>query len=375
VGKDLKKIVVSAVNFTEGGPLSILKECLEYLSSDLAGSYEIIVLVNDERLFNYKNIKFYSFPRAKKSWLLRLYYEYIYFLSFSKKLKPFLWLSLHDITPNVKADIRAVYCHNPSPFYKLSFKDAFLAPKFALFNLLYRYLYSLNIKMNNFVIVQQDCLRNKFRRLTKMGQIIVAHPQTVLGVSSEKQVYPALESSTTFFYPAFPRVFKNFEVICKASEILLKEGVCNFQVKFTISGDENRYSRHIFNSFRHIKNIKFLGIQSRDAVFDLYNSANCAIFPSKLETWGLPITEFKKYNKPILLADLPYAHETLGVYDKAIFFHPDNHEQLADAMKGLINRTAVFEKTEANAIPYPFAQNWKELFDILLYRKPAIPLK
>jgi glycosyltransferase involved in cell wall biosynthesis len=208
-----------------------------------------------------------------------------------------------------------------------------------------------------------------------MGQIIVAHPQTDLGISSEKQVHPVLELSNAFFYPAFPRVFKNFEVICKASEILLKEGMYNFQVKFTISGDENRYSRHIFNSFRHIKNIKFLGIQSRDAVFDLYNSANCVIFPSKLETWGLPITEFKKYNKPILLADLPYAHETLGMYDKAKFFHPDNYEQLADAMKELINRTAVFEKTEANIIPAPFAQNWKELFDILLYRKPGIPPK
>ena len=105
MGKALKKIVVSAVNFTEGGPLSILKECLEYLSTNLTGTYEIIALVNDKHLFGYENIKFYLFPRAKKSWLAclltRLYYEYIYFLSFSKKVKPFLWLSLHDITTNV----------------------------------------------------------------------------------------------------------------------------------------------------------------------------------------------------------------------------------------------------------------------------------
>ena len=87
MGKGLKKIVVSAVNFTEGGPLSILKECLEYLSTYLAGSYEIIALVNDERFFDYKNIKFYSFPRAKTSWPARLYYEYIYFLNFSKRIK------------------------------------------------------------------------------------------------------------------------------------------------------------------------------------------------------------------------------------------------------------------------------------------------
>lgn len=51
-----------------------------------------------------------------------------------------------------------------------------------------------------------------------------------------------------------------------------------------ISGSENRYSRYVYNSFKYIKNIKFLEIQSRDNVFELYNMANCVIFPSRLET-------------------------------------------------------------------------------------------
>ncbi|MCX5694874.1 MAG: glycosyltransferase family 1 protein [Candidatus Omnitrophica bacterium] len=274
MGKDLKKIVISAVNFTEGGPLSILQECLEYLSRDLVNSYEIIVLVNDERSFDYKNIKFYSFPCAKKSWLVRLYYEYIYFLSFSKKLKPLLWLSLHDVTPNVKSDIRAVYCHNPAPFYKLSLKDIYLDPKFALFNLLYRYLYSVNIKKNNFIIVQQDSFRNKFKRIIGTGRIIVSSPS----INLEKQLHFISGIKNVFFYPAFPRVFKNFEIIGKAVEILLKQGVSDFQVMLTISGSENWYAKYIYNSFKHIKNIKFLGTQNRDKVFEMYNNSSCVVF-------------------------------------------------------------------------------------------------
>ena len=68
-----------------------------------------------------------------KSYLHRCYYEYFYFKKLSDKYKPFLWLSLHDMTPNVEANIRAVYCHNPSPFYDISIKEFFLDPRFGLF--------------------------------------------------------------------------------------------------------------------------------------------------------------------------------------------------------------------------------------------------
>ncbi|MCX5668690.1 MAG: glycosyltransferase, partial [Candidatus Omnitrophica bacterium] len=237
--------------------------------------------------------------------------------------------------------------------------------KFILFKLFYRYLYAINIKKNNFVILQQDSLRKRFRQLTGVSNIIVAHP----GISSGIKVSSLSGDENIFFYPAFPRVFKNLEVICRAAEILLKEGISNFQVVFTVSGTENRYSKYIYNSFKHIKNIKFLGIQSRDKVLELYRRASCVIFPSKLETWGIPITEAKLFSKPILLANLEYAYETLGTYDKVKFFNPNDFQQLAALMKGLINKTVVFEKIEAKVIPPPFSQSWKELFDILLREK------
>jgi len=366
--KEKKKIVVSGVNLTEGGPLSILKECLDYLAVNLAVEYEIIALVNNERIFNYPNIKFYAFPLSKKSWFIRIYYEYIFFFWFSKKTKPYLWLSLHDITPNVVADIRAVYCHNPSPFPPLTLKDILLGGyKFVLFKLFYRYLYAVNIKKNNFVILQQDSLKDKFIQLTGTSNIIIAHPSIHL----RNQGKPAVETenSSVFFYPSLPRVFKNFEVIGRAAAELLKQGVDNFQIIFTISGRETRYARHIYNSFKHIKNIKFLGLQSRENIFEFYKSSGCVIFPSLLETWGLPISEAKSFSKPILLADLDYAHETVGVYDKVKFFNPEDHVQLAGLMKAVMERQIVFDKTEVRKIMTLSSNNWKELFGILLYSK------
>ncbi len=357
----MRKIIISAINLSQGGAMTILKECLDYLSENLTNKYEIIALVHNHNIFNHKNIKFYSFPKSKKSWLARLYYEYVYFYSFSKKLKPYLWLSLHDMTPNVKTDIQAVYCHNPSPFYNLTLKDVCLDFRFALFNFFYRYLYLINIQKNDFLIVQQEFLRKKFMPWTT-AKIIVAHPT----INPKLDVAILKEDENIFFYPALARVFKNFEIICKACEILLKEGVDNFQVFFTISGNENKYAKYIYNSFHSIKNIKFLGMQSREDIFKIYNNASCVIFPSKLETWGMPITEAKHFQKPLLLADLEYAHETLGDYNKVNFFAPDNPQQLALLMKNIISKKSNFEITKQQTVNPPFTQNWQELFDILL---------
>ena len=366
--KPLKKtIIVSAVNLVEGGPLTVLQECLGYLSGNLSEEYEIIALVNKKELASFKNIRYFEFPKAKKSWLMRLYYEYIYFRRFSKEIKPHLWLSLHDITPNVRAKILAVYCHNPAIFYKLNLKEILIEPKLWLFNLFYKYLYMINIKRNNWVIVQQSWIRENFKKLFKIENIIVAHPdvkQTV--IDKRNRCAPEQNGKFIFFYPALARVFKNFEIIGEAARILTDQGLNNFEIYLTINGTENKYSNLIYNKYKGIPSIKFIGIQPKEAILDYYSTVNCLIFPSKLETWGLPINEFKDFSKPMLLADLEYAKETIGDYDKVKFFDPNNPKQLSDIMKDTIQNKTVFDKTKAKIIPNAFASNWNSLFKMLL---------
>jgi len=359
------KIIISAINFTEGGPLSILKECLEYVYIHLSNKYDIVALVHSRNAFEFKNITYLEFPQSKSSWFYRLYYEYYYFKRLSERLNQVLWLSLHDITPNVQAKYRAVYCHNPSPFYKFNIKLLSIEPRFAIFTLLYKYLYKINLKKNSYVVVQQDWIRKSFIDMFGVNNIIVAYPESK--VSKKGDINPTDCNVFTFFYPAFPRIFKNFDVICKAAEILYNDGIQNISIMLTITGSETRYSRMIRDTYGHIPILKFIGIQSREMVDELYINADCLLFSSKLETWGLPITEFKKFNKPIILADLPYAHETIGLYDKAKFFEPDDSVTLANCMKRLIHKDLQFDSTSLNLPAHPFTTSWGQLMSLLLH--------
>ena len=362
-----KIIIISAINFSEGGPLTIYKECLKYLQENFLEEYRIIALVHDKSLFlEYKEkIEFIEFNDSKKSYLKRLYYEYIFFKKLSKKLKPYLWLSLHDMTPNVVADKRVVYCHNPMMFYKMTKEERKKSFKLFLFSKFYKYIYKINIKKNNYVIVQQNWIRKEFKKAFGIENIIVAHPEVNLeALKIDKNIEVEKNS---FIYPSFPRVFKNFEVICKASEILENKNIKNFKVYLTIDGSENIYSKEIVEKYKKQECVKFIGLQSRKNLMNYYNKTETVIFSSKIETWGLPVTEAKAFKKKLILADLPYAHETLGNYEDVFFFNPDSAEELALKMESVINKKNIsFDGNICKKIEQPYSNSWKELFEIIL---------
>lgn len=359
-------IVISAVNFRSGGPLSVLNDCLQYLDYSLSSKYKIVALVHDKSIVNKtENIEYIEFPKSVSSYFFRLYYEYIYFNKLSKALKPYLWLSLHDMSPKVEAKIQAVYCHNPSPFYRVALQELFLDPKFVLFSWLYKWVYRLNIEANDYVIVQQEWLRNKFIKMYNIKNIIVAYPDININISSNA-IQSSASEKVRFFYPSFPRVFKNFEIICEAASRIQKKYQDRFEILLTINGNENRYARWLYNNYSHLENIKFVGLQSREKVYEIYAKTDCLVFPSKLETWGMPISEFKNYDRAILLADLGYAYETIGNYDKVKFFDPDNPEVLAQLMGQVVEGDISFDDNNVIKPLNPHSTNWSGLFEILL---------
>lgn len=367
----MKVIVVSAVNLRSGGPLSVLNDCLRVLNDEFSVSYKIIALVHKKELFDrYKNIQFIDFPKSAKSYFYRMYLEYFYFKRISKKVLPYLWFSLHDITPNVIAERRAVYCHNPSPFYRFSLREFLLDPSFFLMSIFYQFFYSKNIHENDHVVVQQDWLREEFKRRFHVDNVLVAYPSldSVSSMASDVSldIKSGIQDKFVFFYPAFPRVFKNIDFLCEAASILQSNGFFDFELWLTIDGSENKYSKFIVDKYSDIECIKFKGLQSRESVFEMYGLSDALLFPSKLETWGLPITEFKISNKPMLIADLPYAHETVGDYQNVTFFPLSDAGALASIMQDLVSNSFLPQGNLSRKPNGPYVSSWKELFDFML---------
>ncbi len=368
-----KIVVISAVNITDGGPLTVLRECLDAAVQCLYTDWKIIALVHNKELLKglkTNRIKVIEFPNAKKSWLRRLWLEWVYFDFISRGLKPNIWLSLHDITPRVQAKYQAVYCHCPAPFHKVTWPEAYFDPKFAMFCFFYDWIYRAFIFRNSTVVVQQEWLRQAFQKRYQHPNILVAYPTRKNSSSTSLSSLPLGEFSRDrkliMLYPVLPRVHKNFEVICDAvRELPLSVTDC-VELRLTVSGTENRYANYIYKCYSRQSNIKFIGHQSKQDMEKEYQHCNLVVFPSRLESWGLPISEAKALGKPLLVADLPYAYETVGNYSAVTFLPANDYLAWSNVIEKIIKGVHTFDQHIYSLPDEPFASDWFAFWNFLV---------
>lgn len=358
-----KNFIISGVNLTEGGTLTVFRDCLrhavQYLDND---EWNIIAIVHDSELFDLPSIEYIEMPEIKASWLKRLKFEYYDCRTLSKELNADFWLSMHDMSSCVGDVPQAVYCHNPMWFYKMPLKQVLSEPKLFLFSKLYSSLYGLNIQANKVVVVQQEWIRKAFEEKFNHNNIAVAHP--VVNDTSECSCVKT--SGNRFIFPTLSRSFKNIEVLLNAWKLLLKDPSWAGSLVVTIDGTENAYATSLVKKFGNLKGVEFTGRISYSEVQHYFTQSDCLVFPSKLETWGLPLSEAKKHGLAILAADLPYAHETSGKYNGVSFFSPDDSQSLADNMKKFSVGDLKLDETKATKYKEPFAKNWNVFFELLL---------
>lgn len=330
----MKRIVISAVNLNQGGTLTIAKELLSEL--DNRENIKTVAIVHNKKDYpSFNRVKLVEIKHIKKSWLKRLLFEYICSARISKRLRSDYWICVHDMSARITHGKQYVYCHNPSPFYNdLKLKDLKYDWKFFLFVVFYSFLYRINIKRNTNVFVQQQWLARAFEDNYNLKNVVVTHPE-VYSCSNVMKELSSGDKTIRIFYPSVPRLFKNFEIILDVADQLNSLGNNSIVFVLTLSGKENKYAKELYERYHHLPNVLFIGYLNSERMQEEYLASDVLCFPSKLETWGLPISEAKKYGLRLMLADLPYAHETAGNYSKVCFFDPLNASDLLKKIIGI----------------------------------------
>jgi len=341
-----KKIILSGANITSGGPLTIFNDALRELSQ--IDGYEIIAVVGNKAIF-YKsdNISFIELPNYKKFIPLKFYYEYFYFKSISKKIIPDVWISLNDFTPNVIANSVFTYFHNASIFFKIEWSDFLFSRRVIFQKIYYAIFLKFNIHKNKKFIVQQNWIGKAIsdRYNLPLNQISVFKPSGIIDKNNEDLVVSNANKNQNdkfvLFYPTRAYGYKNIEIICDALDVLWHDcSIKNIELRLTIDENENGYTRFLKKKYHQLP-IVWLGAISRDEVENNYKEVTVFVFPSRLETWGLPLSEFAKYKKPIFAIDLGYVYETLQDYPYLAFFKPNDVNRLAELLKDSIENTDI----------------------------------
>lgn len=105
--------------------------------------------------------------------------------------------------------------------------------------------------------------------------------------------------------------------------------------KLYIVGVYNRVFGQTTGLDANAENIRFLGRVNDQELVRLYNQADCFVFPSLYEGFGLPLIEAMACGCPVLTSDIPVLKEVCG--DAAIYFNPYDINNINDTIIQYLN--------------------------------------
>lgn len=133
-----------------------------------------------------------------------------------------------------------------------------------------------------------------------------------------------------FVYVSDGQPHKNHLNLLKAWKILAQKQIFP-ELAITLP-DRDAFLKTLIKSESELNHLKIhdLGMISNEAVFSLYGQSGALIFPSKLESFGLPLIEASQYGLPIIAPELDYVRD---VCEPAQTFDPNSPASIARAVE------------------------------------------
>ena len=342
------RIVVNDIAASNGGALSILKDFYSYVKFDTQNEW--IFLLGDNYLEETDNIKIVTFPDVKRNKLKKVMFDLFNGAKYINQLNADVVLSLQNIITFGVKSRQIVYIHQVLPFQTVKNFSFFKRAErvFAIYQKIIGKFIVLSAKKADKVIVQTEYMKKLLMSKTKIkaDKIVCIMPNVeILDNYANGKTF----DNHMFFYPTSKAVYKNNECIYNACKILRDRGIDNFEVKLTIEDDA------------HVDNIKYVGRIPRDEVLVEY-SKSTLLFPSYIESFGLPMAEARNIGTVILASDCGFSREVLSRYDNSYFFDYSNPRELADLMEKVIK--GIIVKKDIKAIPR-MENSWSILMKVL----------
>lgn len=339
-------IIVNATALDQSGALSILRQFVKNIPYDNRKWY---VFVSPIVSVKSPNPNVYIVPiKGVKSMHKRLWWDAFGLKRWllRHRIEPIAAISLQNTGFNVGKKIPTyIYYHQPIPFFPFKWNPFKRQERiFWFYKYIYPFFVNLFKRKDTKIFVQLDYIKKGFAKRFR-------HPENFIKVFFPSVKIPRclnenrISASDTLqlIYPATPYFYKNHRIIDSALGHTDKK----VHVLFTIDNNSMEFED---------KRIHLIGVQPYERICEYYHSCDALLFPSYIETFGLPLLEAAMTGMPIIAADLPYSREVLDGYEGVTFVPYDDSQAWALAIEQL-------EKGKRYLpIDISTRQGWKELF-------------
>ncbi|MBE3128185.1 MAG: glycosyltransferase [Actinobacteria bacterium] len=370
-----KIVFVNATAAIEGGALIILKQFLEgipeYSKKDKL--YYLFCSSAEVKTYERENIKIINNIR-ENNWLNRIRWDLYGLKKWSKRkgIKADLIISFQNTGVFYYDNIKQlIYLHQSIPFSETINWNFFNKDERVLwfYKNIYKKLIRLTLKSNSYIVVQTEWMKNavmeQFNWNSKKISVIKPNIKNIAVEKISKINFNNNEFH--LFYPANSAVYKNHELIINAIKYIKDnkpEIYSNIILHFTLEGTlNNSRSVLLVNLIKDLQvdeQIKYEGKMPYEKVLSFYKSCDLMLFPSYIETFGLPLVEAANFGMPILAAEMDYAREVMGDYEGVKFLDHKDSKLWAENIIDLYNKRIKYTPYNIH-----YETSWKDFFELI----------
>lgn len=328
-------VMIYDVHASESGALAILDDLYNQIRTYKDKSIKWVFVISTPRYKKTDTIIVRRFPWVKKNWGFRFFFDAVYTRKLLKEFCPDQVVSLQNKAISFFNKRQIVYLHQSVFVTDHQFKIRTDGVRIWIYQHILCKIALRSFAKADTIVVQTQWMKSAL--VKKKGireELIKVFPPDITcnGIGTFQD---SLENRRRFFYPAMSYTYKNHMTLLKALKFIQDQGMSAYELILTIHPDENRHTKCLENYIKeHKLHVSMRGLLTREEVLELY-TRSVLVFPSYLESYGMPLLEARLTGTYILASDCPFCHEILSDYSKVKYFKEMDYKELGRMLMDL----------------------------------------
>lgn len=312
-----------------GGGLTILRDLHRYASESGCSNQWLFILSDQEMGLSTSTVRLVQAAPRYRGWRSRLWAELTVARHAVNDFDPDIVLSLQNVdTPARGRRPLAIYMHQSLPFTDTRFSPWRPAERsVAIRQIILGALIRASINRAHTTFVQTRWIADAVSRQCPKARVLqIGYSAPV--VSTATRI--ARSETTGFVYPASPIFYKDHATLHKGVRLWRQQSSDTGRVVITLTKE---VFENLVGGLSDVENqwYEFVGHVSPSDLTNIY-ARSILVFPSYVETLGLPLYEAQRAQSRIVAADTPPSREALEGYPAAHYFRPRSPSDLARAL-------------------------------------------
>lgn len=365
------KILVNAITAKMGGFKTLIISFVENISEDDGNEYYFLCPqgIIDKLLLDKKNIKIIETDKGNLSHIKRFIWYQFSLPKYIKNNEFKYMINLTNYGPVSPKCNQILLLHNPKHVSK-EIKNSF-STKNRIKLFFQDMVFKISLMGVDTLVVQTNYMKNgvvnKFKYPEDKIRIIPSSPCEMVEENLDKEIERKLkkfigcEKNIICNITLYAK-HKNLELLLRAIKYIKDNSLCKLKLIITIDKNGGYDQANLINMITEfgiqdyvlsIGNIKHSNIKN---ILDL---SKLFVFPSYAESFGIPFVEAMKCGKPIVAADLGFAHDVCG--DAGVYFKYNDEIELAKSITNLLKDDSLLKQKGKSSLERSVLFNEKDI--------------